>query len=158
MNKKTGRVKSAARTRALAKANDRAIWRKQQDLEVPGFVTLKGALAMLGGNVTLFALRARVTRGVAAGTITVAKHDGGKVYFPLAVIEEWRLHPPKRGPKRRTHCIHGHSLDDAYLNQDGTRTCRECTRLKWLAKKTASASARAANSTAAASAKSSATE
>src|SRR5271167_3876946 len=85
-------VKSAARTRALAKANDRAIWRKQQDLEVPGFVTLKGALAMLGGNVTLFALRARVTRGIAAGTISVAKHNGGKVYLPLAVIEEWRLH------------------------------------------------------------------
>lgn len=28
---------------------------------------------------------------------------------------------------RKTHCIHGHSLADAYLEKDGHRKCRPCT-------------------------------
>ena len=72
------------------------------DLEMPGFVTFRGALAMLGGIVTPFALRQRTRRGIAAGTIAATKYDGGKIYLPVAVVEDWRLHPPKRGRPKGT--------------------------------------------------------
>jgi len=31
---------------------------------------------------------------------------------------------------RKTHCVHGHSLDDAYISKKGHRYCRECHRAR----------------------------
>jgi len=42
-------------------------------------------------------------------------------------------HRNQKGTKR-THCVHGHRLDDAniYLSKNGNRHCRECKRLYWV--------------------------
>lgn len=52
----------------------------------------------------------------------------GSIPGPTGEDQMSTLPPRRRGPGRRpkTHCIHGHSLHDAYTFPSGQRRCRPC--------------------------------
>ena len=120
-----------------SKLMDCWIWKGAPASNGYGRITL-GGVGFYAHRVSYRAVRGPLPAGLVADHICRVRNCVNPWHIRFVTVKENNLcgFAPHAINARKTHCKHGHSLHDALVGRSGKRkdmrTCRVCSRLKWM--------------------------